>query len=82
MDNGKEICDVDMEFKFGQMEQNIKVNGKMEKLMVEVNLLMLTEMFIKVIGKTIKLADMEFINIITVPNIKDNGSTITNMVRG
>lgn len=59
----------------------MKDNGIMEKLMVEGNLHMLMVMFMKEIGKMIKLADMEYINIITVQNIKDNGLMITNMAK-
>ena len=76
MDNGEEVCDVGLEFKSGLMELNMRGSGIMAKQMVEVNLLMSTVMFMKVIGEMIKLVDMEFISIITVQNTKENGLMI------
>ena len=36
MENGKEMYVADSAYKFGLMEQSMRVNGKMGKLMVEV----------------------------------------------
>jgi hypothetical protein len=78
MDNGKEIVVKDMEFKCGQMVQDIKEIGKIIKLMVKENLFMLMEIFIKVNGKMIKLMDLVVINIPMELHMKDIGKMIIN----
>jgi len=48
---------MDRERKFGQMVQNMKVSGKIIKLMVKVLSGMFMVMFMRDIGKEIKLMD-------------------------
>ena len=52
-----------MEYKNGQMVPVTKAIGKITKLMVKENFGMLMVIFLKVIGKMIKLMDMVFISI-------------------
>jgi hypothetical protein len=47
--NGEEKPERDSEYKFGQMEQNMKVNGKIIRLMAMGNFGMLMEIFMMVI---------------------------------
>ena len=70
---------MDLESRFGLMEPNMKDNGIMGKLMAEVNSLMLMVMFMRETGEMTKHLDMEFISIITVQSIKENGSMIISM---
>lgn len=73
MANGKVISDKDMEYNYGQMEPNIKVNGKIIKHKEKVNLLMLMEIFIMEIGNKTKHLDMEYTYIITAQDMRVNG---------
>lgn len=52
--------DTVLEFKFGPMEQNMKVNGGIIKQTVKENSGMQMETFMRVSGKMIKLMDLEF----------------------
>jgi len=65
-----------MEFKYGQMVQNIKEIGNIIKLEVKENLNMLMEIFMKDNGNKIKQMDMEFISILMELNIKEIGKMI------
>ncbi len=70
-----------MEFKLGPMEQNTKVNGKITKHPVKEYSIMLVVINMMAIGNRIKLLDMEFILMLMVQNIKDNGLKIINTVK-
>ena len=59
--NGLDKCEMALAFKHGQMVQNMRVIGKITKLMVEVNFVMLMEISMKVTGKMIKLMVKVFI---------------------
>jgi hypothetical protein len=52
--------DTVLEFKFGPMEQNMKVNGGIIKQTVKENFGMQMETFMRVSGKMIKLMDLEY----------------------
>ena len=52
--------DTVLEFKFGLMEQNMKVNGGIIKQTVKENFGMQMETFMRVSGKMIKLMDLEY----------------------
>jgi hypothetical protein len=62
LDNGKEIIVMDKEHKFGLTEQSMKATGKITKHMVKELSGMFMVMFIRAIGKEIKL--MEKVNIL------------------
>ena len=53
---------MDMEFKNGMMEQNMKVNGKTEKLTDMVHFIILVVIYIKDIGKMIKQMEEVYIH--------------------
>ena len=52
--------DTVLEFKFGPMEQNMKVNGGIIKQTVKENFGMQMETFMRVSGKMIKQMDLEY----------------------
>ena len=52
--------DTVLEFKFGLMEQNMKVNGGIIKQTVKENFGMQMETFMRVSGKMIKQMDLEY----------------------
>lgn len=52
------VCAMEMEFKFGQMVLDMKVNGLRIKLMARANSGMQMVTFMKVIGETIRQMDM------------------------
>ena len=52
--------DTVLEFKFGPMEQNMKVNGGIIKQTVKENFGMQMETVMRVSGKMIKLMDLEY----------------------
>ena len=79
MDNGEEMLEKAMGYKFGLMEPNIKVNGWITKHKEKGSLPMLTAMFMMEIGKKIKHLVQGLIFITTVRDIKDNGWMIINM---
>lgn len=58
--NGKMRCDMVMEFRFGQMELNMKVIGETIKLTEEESFGIQMVMSLMENGKTIKLMVMEF----------------------
>lgn len=58
--NGKEMKDQDLEFKYGQMVQNMKVNGKITEQMEEESFIMQTEIIMKENGQMIKLMGMVY----------------------
>ena len=70
-----------MAYKDGAMGQCIEVSGKMINLKAKENWNMLTEMFMKVNGKMIRLTDSVYISILMDPNMKDFGNRISNVVR-
>jgi hypothetical protein len=70
---GKEKLRKAMEFKFGQMELNIKEIGCMDKPMEKVNFFMLMAIYMMDIGKMAKLTDMESSHNIQVPSMKGIG---------
>jgi len=80
-ETGKVVLGMDMERRYGQMEQSMKVFGKMERLQAKESLYMSMEIFIKESGNKIKLVDMVYTSTIMVHDIKDIGLMITNMVR-
>ena len=53
-ENGLVMKEMEMEFKFGVMELNIKVNGKIIRRMEKENLNMQMEIFSKENGKMVK----------------------------
>jgi hypothetical protein len=68
---------MDMVYNNGQMEQNMKVCGLMEKLQVKENLHMLMEIHLKDNGIMIKLMGMESISILKLEkSIKEIGKKI------
>ena len=73
--------DTVLEFKFGPMEQNMKVNGGIIKQTVKENFGMQMETFMRVSGKMIKQMDMVFIYIVMVPDMMDSGKMIYRMVK-
>ena len=52
---------MEKEYKYGMMEQNMKVNGKMINQMDMELFTMQMEMFIKEVGKMIKQMEKEYI---------------------
>jgi hypothetical protein len=79
-ENGGEMSDKAMVYKFGLMEPNIKDNGEIIKHQVKVNLFILMGTFMKDNGKMIKPMVMEYIFIIMERGIKDIGKMIIKMV--
>ena len=75
------IIEMDLDYKFGPMVQNMKEIGKITKLMEKENFGILMEIIMMVNGKITKLTDLEFIYIQMVPNIKANGKMIYSMVK-
>ena len=59
-DNGGELLDMDMVYKFGLMELDMKENGKITKLMEKENSGMWMEMYLMVNGVMIKPMAMVF----------------------
>jgi len=59
--------------KYGQMEVFMKATGKTDSQMVEVDLFMLMEIFMKVIGKMIWHTVLESIHTQTEQNMRVNG---------
>lgn len=85
MENGWRTSVGGMEFRFGQMEPNTKVSGKMEKLMVRVLILLtqassftLTEIFTKGSGEMTKRRVKGFINTTMELDMRVSGLMITN----
>ena len=74
------MLETEEEFRYGPMDQDMMDSGRMEWLMVEVDLFMLMEMFMKVNGSKIKLMDMEYNKIITEVVTKASGKTTNNTV--
>lgn len=68
-----------MEIKFGQMEANIKVNGRKIKRMEKEYCIILMEIFMKDNGQATKPMDKEPIHIQMELNILDNGKMISSM---
>lgn len=79
--NGKMKTDMDMGYKFGQMELNMRVIGKTTRHMVKVNFGMLMVMCLMVSGGMTKLMAMECIFTLMAQSMKANGSMICNMAR-
>jgi len=67
------------EYKYGQMERNIQVIGKMIKQKEKENYFMLMEMYMKVIGSMTNQMDLVFIHIQMVQGMKENGKMINRM---
>ena len=65
--------------KYGQMVQNMKVNGEIIKLMERGNFGMLMEMFMKEIGRMTRLTALAFIFTLMEPNMKEIGRMICKM---
>lgn len=70
---------MELVYKSGQMERNIKENGNIIKPMEKGSLLTQMVILMMEIGKTIWQMVMEFISILMEQNMKDNGSMINNM---
>lgn len=66
-------------FRYGLMDLNIQVLGKMEKLMDMENYYMLMGIYMKDNGRMTKLKDMVLIYILKAQNIKANGKMINKM---
>lgn len=79
--NGKAKRDMDLEYKFGQMELNMKDIGKTIRLMAKESSGMPMEMFLMVNGKMIKHMVTEFIFMLMEQNTKENGKMICNMAK-
>jgi hypothetical protein len=62
VDNGRMGTDMVMEYKYGQMVQNMKDTGVIIKLMERVNFGMQMVMYLMENGKKIKLMDSEYIH--------------------
>ncbi len=71
--NGEETFDKGLEFKFGLMEPNMKVNGLTIRLKEKENSHMLMVIFMMEIGKRTRHQVMEFIFITMVHDMKVNG---------
>jgi hypothetical protein len=80
MDNGKETIGKAMEYRFGQMEPDMKDTGSITKLIQRESSYMLMETFTKVNGKKIKPMVLVFIYILMEPCIKAIGKMIIRMV--
>lgn len=70
-----------MDSKFGKMAQSMMVSGKEIKQMVMVLSFMLTVMFMKGSGITIKLMDMVHINTLMAQLMSEIGLKINNMAK-
>ena len=73
--------DMVMEFKFGQMEQNIKDNGLITELLAKASFGTQTVTFSKVNSKMINQSVTEFILVQMVPDMKACGLMIFNMAK-
>ena len=69
-----------MDFKFGLMEENMKVNGKMENIMDKGLLHGQLERLIREILKKIKETVVEYLFIKMEINLMDNGNKTKNVV--
>jgi hypothetical protein len=67
--------------RFGLMVQNMKVSGNKTRLTVRANSSMLTEMFTRASGRTIRLMAMVLILTPMVQPISESGKMINNMVK-
>ena len=76
----KTIKEMDMDFKFGLMEENMKVNGKMENIMDKGLLHGQLERLIREILKKIKETVVEYLYIKMEINLMDNGNKTKNVV--
>jgi len=74
------IKKMDVEFKYGRMDQDMMVSGEMEWQMVTEDSFMLKVMSMKVNGLKTKLTDMVFTLILMEAATKDNGIKISSMV--
>ena len=72
---------MDMEFKYGKMEQNMKEIGDLIRHVDMENSGMLMEMFSKVNGLMTKLMDMVFMFIRMELDMRESGKMICNMDR-
>lgn len=72
-ENGLDNVEMDLEFKFGQMELNMKDIGKKIGLMEKVSFGMLVETFMMEIGKKIESLVKENIFMLMEHNMRDIG---------
>jgi hypothetical protein len=79
--SGKIDRDMGMECRFGQMGQDMKVNGNSIKLLEKAYFIMSTEIFLTVSGNMIKQMDSEPTTTLTVVSMKASGLTIFKMVK-
>ena len=79
-ENGRELQEMVMESKSGQMVQCMRVIGVITRLMGRENLLMQMVMYSMDIGKEIRRMDMVFINMLMEADMKENGEMTYNMV--
>jgi hypothetical protein len=77
---GKTIQDMGMEHRYGQMEQSMKVNGRMIKHMVKESSGILMVIYLKENGSLTRLMAMEFILIRMEQSMKESGKMTFNMV--
>ena len=76
-DNGQDLIDIDMVFKYGLMEPNIKEIGKKTRHVERENLFMQMAIIMKVSGKMIKLMDLVHMSILKLEHVtKVIGKTI------
>lgn len=68
-DNGQDLIDMDMGFKYGLMEPNIKEIGKKTRHVEKENLFMQMEIIMKVSGKMIKLMDSVHMSILKLERV-------------
>lgn len=69
-ENGLSKIEMAMAYKFGMMEQNMKVNGRITELMEEVNFGILMVISLMVNGRMIKHVEKVFIHILMEQNMK------------
>lgn len=79
-DNGKMVKEKVLVSRFGLMDQNMLVNGRITKPMVRELSITPMVIFMKVNGSMIRLVAKEPIHIKTELNMSDNGKTINKMV--
>lgn len=77
--SGEDSREKDLEYKFGQMEQGMKENGRKIKLMEKENFGMLTETSLMENGRKTKHLVMEYIIMQTEQNMKESGKKTYSM---
>lgn len=73
MENGEDNIERVMGFRYGRINQDMKVNGLWIKPMGLASYFMLMEMYMKGLGKMIKLMEEVFISIRMGQHMRENG---------